>query len=700
MLRTIMSNTRNLIVGASLLVICALVLAGCGTSNRSSSSSSRSTPVATQDIPPSSVCGTNGDYVHQSLNGDFEDCLRVPALYSSTEVVSLQSYLLGTRSSGPTTTFLPSGPEGPIVLSLGTNTTSPGREVTITGRFLADAPTARQRQDNATVCWDGCQNGLQEQGVAIHWTSPTTFSTSLEVPETAWLTTRNGVVSVHPLRSGRYEVGVACLDAISGCALGPSQAETPIHLIAPKPSRCVTAKRCETMSLNPSTAQVGQEIVIKGWAPLEDIIGQPFGLSVSVTKGPGRQHYAPLSYSQNLKGGGFDVVLSPRVLHVAASATWASLGTVPYLSSTFAGASTIQPVSGSNVVASCLSTGLEITGGHTQMRIPTSTVASALRGTGLNLFSSPASNPTCSSVVLDSNDHDSIYAGFDTAQNDSAPPIYVAGLYTTDDGANWRTIPVPASMSLEDFAGFSIQGNRVDALYEHGSDYSSKDVPPGTDHGLVDVEVTANGGASWSTSTLGCPRSGPCTMLGPDQWGNCAMNGESQPVLTGPTGEHDVSGVRWSDTFWSSTVNSCFSQQLVATSAKDLLLVDPSSQYPLVRSNDSGQTWSYVALPKLKAAQYGPDSISMSNALLFAPNSYLYVVVTSPSGTKQALYALKPKAKEWCVIPHVFGSDVTSGTVGELRVDRSELLWMQTIYPTSGAASSRLHVVSLARLHC
>ena len=155
------------------------------------------------------------------------------------------------------------------------------------------------------------------------------------------------------------------------------------------------------------------------------------------------------------------------------------------------------------------------------MKIPTNTVASALRGTGLSLFPSNVTGPACSSVQLDPTHHESIYAGFDTAQNNTAPPVYVAGLYTTNGGTSWRTVPTPAHMSLEDFAGFSAQGNRVDALFAVNSDYSSRLYPPGTNHGLVNVEETSDGGATWSTSTLGCPQTGPCTTLGPVQWGNC-----------------------------------------------------------------------------------------------------------------------------------------------------------------------------------
>ena len=694
-------GTRSIVMKGAVLLVAALLLTSCGTAGHvSSSTQPNRAPIATAYLPASSVCGANGDYVEQSLTGDFTGCFRVPSLHRSTLIVALQSYLLGRimASSGPTTSVSTPAPIGHVSLSLSSKIATPGEIVAITGRLLSHPLPGQLRQTAVTICWDGCQTGLQEQGAPIHWSSATTFHSSLLVPKTAWLVTRDGAVTAHPLQSGSYQVGVQCIELTSGCALGPADAHTTIQLNAPRPKKCLTGQPCETMTLSPSRAAVGDEVIVKGWAPLQTIIGQPFGYSLSVTTGPTRRQYPALSFTQNSKGGGFDVVLTPRVLRVSPSQTWAQLGHVPYLSSSFAGPSAIDPASGSNLIAWCQPSGLKITGGPTPIHVPTVAVAQALRGTGLSPFPSTSSNQPCSSVSLDPLYPRSVFASFETAVNNSAPPLYFAALYTTDAGVSWRTIPTPAGMAPADFAGFSTSGDRVEALFANANN-DQRHFPPGTNHGLVATEVTSNGGASWSATTLGCPSTGPCTTFGPDQWGNCAMNGSFQPLLQGPPGVSATSGVKWT-TSWPSSVNSCYSPQLVVTSPHDLLLLDASSQYSLMRSTNSGQSWTYISIPSIAAANYGPDSIPLGNSLLFTPDGSLFSMITSSSGLRQELFRLAPGATTWCQVPRVFGVSASSGTVGSLRARGIDLIWNQTIYPSTGTPPSSMHVVPLSSLRC
>lgn len=678
-----------------------LVLASCGTApNSSVSSSTRRSAMATASIPPTSVCGNDGDYVQQSLNGDFAGCFRVPALYSSNLVVALTAYWLGGSKSSPspTTTVSPPVPHGHITLTLGAKTATPGETVTVTGHV--SQPVA-QKTDFATLCWDGCQAGLQVQGAPIHWSSSTTFHSSLKVPETAWLVRHDGVVAVHPLLSGSYQVGIQCLLSISGCALGPAEAHATIQLNAPKPARCLSGQRCETLFLSASKAMVGDQILLKGWAPLQDIIGQPLSYSISITSGSVGQKYPSLTYSPNQKGDGGNVVLTPKNLRVLPSETWAELGRVHYSSSTWAGPSAIDAVSGSSLIAWCQPSGLVITpGGPIDVHIPAAGVSAALRGTNFKIFSAPSSNPQCATVLLDPRYRDSVYAGFNTAQGGSAPPIYMAALYTTNAGANWHTVPTPAGTSLEDFGGFTNEGNRVVALFAGPNSYESQRFPSGTKHGFVPVEVTTNGGASWTPSTLGCPSSEPCATLGPYQWGNCNMSESSQPLLLGPADTTAYAGVKWTSSSWITTVNSCVSPQLVVTSPRDLLLLDPSSQYPLLRSTSSGKTWSYVALPLIPGTNYSPDRAPLGNSLLMAPDGSLFTAITTSSGQRQELFRLEPSATSWCRVPGVFGSTTASGTVGPLRANGLDLIWNQTIYPNSGSPTSSMHVVPLSSLSC
>lgn len=694
-------RSRSVVRNVALVVAAALVLSSCGAARSVPSITHHHvTPVATANIPASSVCGSEGDDVQQSFNGDFTGCIRVPALYSPSLIVALQAYIDGpSPPSGPTTTTTKATTTNDhLSLTLSSYNVKPGETVTITGHYSKPVPPPRQSFVN--VCWDGCLTGLQDGGSQLRWTSHTSFHTTFQVPQTAWLVTNHGVVAVHPLRSGKYQVGVQCIGAISGCAYDRANAQATVTLKSSAPQRCVTDKPCETLHLSATTAKVGNTIKVTGWAPLQSVIGRPFGWDYSVTAGSLKRKYPALTYEQNQKGGGYNVVMKPQVLHVAPSPTWASLGHVPYISSTFAGPSSVEALNNSDLIAWCQTSGLRITGGSSPVEISTSGVATALRGTPLRLFSGSPGDPPCSTVLLDPTYHDTIYAGFNTAVNHSAPPIYIAGLYTTDNGATWHTVPTPTGTNVEDFSGFTTDGDQVEALFAGVDTYNSRQYPLGTHEGLVSAEVTSNGGASWTATTLGCPASGPCTVFGPYEWGNCAMNGSPQPLLQGPTGSTAMSGVRWTNTSWAPSLNSCFSQQLVVSSQRDLLLLDTSSQYPLQESTDAGQTWSYVALPRIAAANYNGQYTPLGNSLLFAPDGSLFAAVAPPSSKFEDLFLLSPGATSWCEVPHVFRGTISNANLGPLRIAGADLVWTESTYPNDAPETLSEHEVALSSLRC
>ena len=179
------------------------------------------------------------------------------------------------------------------------------------------------------------------------------------------------------------------------------------------------------------------------------------------------------------------------------------------------------------------------------------------------------------------------------------------------------------------------------------------------------------------------------------------MSNATQPLLLGPSGVTATSGVAWTTSPLVSSVDSCFPQQLVVGSPRELFLLDPSSQYPLQQSTNAGRTWTNVALPAISAANYGPDSVPTSNSLLLAPDGSLFAAITTPSGLAQDLFRLAPSATSWCQVPHAFGRTIaSSGSVGPLRVNGVNLMWNQTAYPSSGTSVSSMHVVPLSRLQC
>ncbi len=259
------------------VAVAALVLASCGATHSSTSKMrSHPPPIATEFLNPNSICPPDqGDDVRQSLNGDYTACFRVPNFKGSSAVVALQTLVEGVSRSPTTalTTTTRPAPHVSVSLSSSVTTAKPGDSVVLTGHLTK---AVSPRPQYANLCWDGC-GGLLEQGVQIRWLSSKKFQMTLLVPQTAWLVARNGDVSVHPLSSGSYQVGLQCLTSISGCALRGPQAKTSITLKASNPQRCVPGKQCETLTLDPSTATVGDEVMVSGWAPLQDFIGQPFG---------------------------------------------------------------------------------------------------------------------------------------------------------------------------------------------------------------------------------------------------------------------------------------------------------------------------------------------------------------------------------------------------------------------------------------
>jgi hypothetical protein len=247
-------------------------------------------------------------------------------------------------------------------------------------------------------------------------------------------------------------------------------------------------------------------------------------------------------------------------------------------------------------------------------------------------------------------------------------------------------------VSLEQFGGFAVNGNEVAALFSR-SNITTGGFPLGTDGGgHVTAEVTNNGGASWRTSTLGCPSSGPCVIFGPYTWGNCNMNEDLQPVLLGTSDATATSGVKWRYSTWVTTVNSCSAQQLVAVSPSESFLVDPSSEYPLLRSTDSGLHWTNWELPAIPSENYGPDSAPQTNSMVLAPDGSIFASITTPSGDRQDLYRLYPAAASWCRLPGVFGA-TTPYSLQSLRVDATDLLWTQS-------SPSRMHSVPFSKLTC
>ncbi|MHB8379323.1 MAG: hypothetical protein ACYDB2_05305 [Acidimicrobiales bacterium] len=682
---------------ASFFIAAALVLSACGTSpSPAGLKASRFSP-PTEFVAQSSQCTGTVGFLTQSITGNVTGCFRVPANEGKSLVVSLQASILsyGIKASGPTTTQRPKR-SGVLSIAVTSSTAHPGDHVAVVGTYAPGSSVARSSY--ATLCWDGCQTGLTEQAVPLHWTGRLSFRTSLLVPPTAWLELDQGSVSVHPLISGTYGVAIQCVQQTSGCALGAPDARTTITLDAPARERCVKGRSCMSLHLSTRRAAVGDEVIVHGWAPLQSLIGQPYGFDLSIAPS-NTGHYAAFSASRTAVSV-YNVVVAPTILSVAPDRTWASLGRLAYASSSWSGPSTLSPVPGSSETAWCSETGPLLANGTTSAPVRTSGVAATLHGSGLSLLPGAASTPRCASILADPLHHSSIFVGFDAAVGASIPPVFMAGLFTTNAGASWQWVPTPAGLVKQDFSGFAMSGPQVVAVFfdasQGGGGYDTT-WPLGSDHGVIHTEVTSNGGVSWMPSTLGCANRGPCVSFGPSLLGNCAMNGSSQSLMTGAPGSTTGTWDVWHNSSWVSTVNNCFSQQLVTTSAHGLLLVDPSSQFELLQSSDSGQSWVNRSVPSIPG-QTSP--LSLGDVVLFTPTGDLLAMVTSPSSTQRELFLLSHGATSWCKVPNVFTPTKAAWTVDSMRVDAHDLLWSQTLLTNSATSPSQLQVLSLSKISC
>lgn len=630
----------------------------------------------------------------QALNGDLSGCFRVPSLRTSRLVIALQAYADRTlpATTAAITNVSTSESDGDFALSASSHNVSPGEKLNLFVHYAGARPSPID--DYPDLCWDGCQSGLTEQSTSLHWINHSEFRVTFTVPDSAWFESHGKKAFIHPLTTGDYSIGIECITVTSGCATEPADAQVVVHLINQRPVRCVASTKCAFLKFSASAAQVGDVISVHGWAPVPSIIGTPFGLSLTVTRANKNQSYAPFSATAPSPEE-FNLVMARRAFAVRPDTPWADLGRLRTLSSTWSGVWPISPSVGSPLIAWCRSTDIEVTGGASVERIPTSGVPLAIRGTHFKNPGPAQPDPQCSSVMLDPRASSTVYAGFSYALNGEAPPENLVGLYTLNSGATWNLVPAPPGLNVEDFAGFTTDTRGVAALF--ATPYVDNGINAGV---TLRDEVTADGGRTWSPSTLSCPATGPCVNFGPTELGNCAMNGTGQPFLEGSPST-STTPVRWSSTSWVTLVNTCFSQQLVTSSARDELLLDPSSPYPLLRSVDGGTTWSNIDLPAISGSTLGSDDPTDVNSLLLVPDGTLFASLSNTAGTKQRLYRLDPGGASWCVVPKVFGTSNAVGTPGPLRSSGNNVAWIETVYNGNAAKQPMsLHLRSVSSLHC
>lgn len=601
----------------------------------------------------------------------------------------------------------------------------PGAEVTVVGYFPnVKQPPAAQGPDQANLCFGGCDHGLPYSGVQVHWSARHRglFTMRFPVPQAPWVSYDGN----HPLVAGHtYRVGLQCLDPQQpGCATEPALTSALFKLLGPVTHRCRHGA-CGDMHLTPAQASPGTKVSISGWAPLTQIIGQPFGYTLTL-HGPGAQNLQIGNVAQNRLGqlsGSFVMPLTayprsgqkqwietaalttyfngqclklqstpasarkalanrcshlvaPTRLIALAPPTWASLGRLKPLQ--------IQSTSALNGPQLTLSTDRKtltycLTGaivrsndlGVSWSSIPTQAAISTVLKSADPIFGS-----SCTSATINPAYPRSVFAAFGAADRRfGAPPIYTIGMYTLDNGLHWSPAPVPKGLKAIDFGNFLVDGPRVLALYRSGQ---------GSD--TFQVESTSDGGATWHRGTLSCPSTGPCLRWGAAPAEDLGMGiGAFQPI------ERSLDhGKHWQSPAWPSQVAlNMGPSQLVALSAKAILLVSGTESFPLRWSTDGGRRWRAVALPPLPAN----DGYQPYVDLQLLPNGSL---LTESASGPTSFSLLSPGSHRWCSVPSSVLPQEAAWHGAPLVV-ASRLDWLASPSP-NGPYS--VHSVALTHVTC
>jgi len=642
------------------------------------------------------------------MDGHVVGCLRVGVLDAGPHFVVLDQVVLGgdkgTGVTGTSTTVQSPGaggvtPEPAVTLSLSPVSGAPGSRITVTGRVAAPIPGTSADLGggaHANLCWDGCRDGLQYQGVQMQWTSPTTFRATLVVPGAPWI--ERDTDSVHYLKSGTYPIGIQCIELSSGCAFGGSDGSTDFRLRVAKSAGtpwCRTESSCARLVVTPQRAVPGDGVRVTGYAPIESVIGsdEPFTFELEVLRG--RPHGPEVKFKELAKGvGAVDLSLGHGTLQVGAPPAWKSLPRIAPLAEIDAGLPSISAdPADPSTVAWCSSGSVIVSGAGGQIQLPTASAARALLDMGLAPLATGggpgASPPTCVTALplgAESDDDSGesphvVVAAFVVAPDGEAPPTADVALLTTNGGQTWTPLPAPPGTDLTAFGGFRVQGRDLEALF------SAATTGFGSPRPLV--ETSSDGGRTWRTTGGSCPTEGPCVTLGAYAPGNCGMNGTSQALLRSTN-----SGQSWTQIGWPATVNACAPAELVATSPHTELLVASASPYTLTRSIDSGTTWSDIGLPALPGEDVEAGLGLGSGGIILLSDGALLSTGEQGSSTKWEL--LRPGATSWCTVRGVSSAERISALYAQVELIGAQIWWLSV--PDQSAPVA--HHLAVADLSC
>jgi hypothetical protein len=596
-------------------------------------------------------------YVVQQPDGGFSGCVGVDQAKPGTYPVIAQGSLhkccafSATPSRESLSVSPPAGPPGTPVTITGTSTRPPSAAV-------LQASRAVQLDDHAQVCWVACD--VLSYSPVVKW-SPSSagqFEISFLVPSVPWMTA-SGIQRPVP---GRYPIVLPCLpesyDQAKGCR--SEQLTGSFQITGPTPSLCGTGQACSAIEISPAQGPPGSVVAVRGWAPLVGLGGQALVYL--------RVHTADTAWDSM-------PTLASTSFRLTAQPDWASLGTLHPLSILRSGLDAFGVDPGNpHRFAYCAPGGIQLTsdGGQSWTSISTQGAVVASAATQYPLSTRYQPGPAfCDAVALDATHPASFYALFTTVDHNGPPPMYYVGYFTKDAGRTWHPVPVPAGSDMRAFGGFEVDLSGVRALYTMWSD----SLPP--DQPIVAVEVTVDGGNTWTKGNLTCPPAGPCVALGSKGWARCmAVEGWEAVLVSTDNGKS-----------WSTTnhIRSCWRVvEVVGLAHGRLVTLDGRSQFPLTVSDDGDRTSRTVALPQLpNQTDTGP---AYGNLELLPDGRLLSVSLH--------WYVLAPGAGAWCSVansPTGSQTDTPAAAVPQLIGDH---LWWLDGWPAT------LRSFPLSAVHC
>lgn len=621
-------------------------------------------------------------------------CLKATSSPSGPTITFPAATVTPSTKSSPTPNLRPtlaSTPQGTWI-SLIPDSGIPGDTIRIEGYLpggLSQTDLASQNYTTyASICWNGCKDGLEEDGIEVTWSqgNPGHFNLKYIVPPIPWL----ALDGFHALDAGDYSVDLINLDPSKiGCASTEGCLQVPVasatfHLTQSAPYPPCQEQYCGSLVASPAEAAPGDRVQVKGWAPLVQFVGGPFGYNLVLEKqgNTSAQDVMFLAVEQNeavqqamdgsltasflvprygndglaldpgtytlaleapLTRGpdAFPILVAPTPLKITAAPAWSQV--LPHvspvwfqLSANLSTSTMAQDPLKPDRLAYCAPGEIQISADSGQSWKASPVSVSGLRSPGDRLIVGE-DQPTCVSVTFDSSHPGTLYAVFDLVDKEyGAPPIYYAGYFTTDLGKTWQIAPAPfldtsQAFINDTFGGFWTDGKTVQVLYYGKPGEENQPYP-------LLAKQTVDSGLTWTDAPLACPSIGACARWDAAPGMRGGMGAElPQSVLTSPDG-----GTTWQDTGQSIELHMMGPHELVSLSSTELILISGTHRFPLRYSSDGGMTWQVLSLPALPDNQSGyfsgfPSLQMLSDGSLLAMRS----------DTGQWM-RLTPDAQDWC----------------------------------------------------